>query len=305
MPPLPPLKALQAFEAAARLKSFKAAASELHVTPAAVSQQIRGLEEMIGTALFHRLPREIALTEAGARAAPVLAEGFRRIADGATLMRASPDDRTLTVSVSPSLCSRWLVPRLHRFKAACPGIALRLDATDVNATFAGDGVDCAIRYGRGHYSGLESVLLRRDTYVPVCSPRFLDENGPFRAPGDLARRSLIHLLWSTEPEATPSWSEWLRAAGVSETSVPPGPTFSADSMALQAALDGQGVALASRLLAEDDLRHGRLVTPFPEVAPTIPRFALYLVFPAHRRDDLRVTAFLDWLREELEGAATA
>ncbi|MEJ1161281.1 transcriptional regulator GcvA [Prosthecomicrobium sp. N25] len=298
MPPLPPLKALQAFEAAARHLSFKEAARELHVTPAAVSQQVRALEDRMGRPLFRRGTRAVSLTETGAAAAPVLRSAFLRMEEAARLMQTRPPERVLTVSVAPSFCARWLVPRLHRFRAAYPDCDLRLDATDALADFVDGGIDVALRYGRGRYPGLQSVLLREDEFLPVCAPSYLETVGPLEEPRDLARCTLIHLDWSMERAASPDWGAWLAAAGVSGADASRGPRFSADMMALQAAVDGQGVTLASRLLAKDDLRAERLVQLFPDRSATSSSFSLYLVFPSERREDPRVVAMLDWLQEE-------
>lgn len=298
MASLPPLKSFQAFEAAARHLSFKEAARELNVTPAAISQQIRALEDRMGRPLFRRGTRAVSLTEAGAAAAPVLREAFLRMEEAARLMRTLPPGRVLTVSVAPSFCARWLVPRLHRFRAAHPYCDLRLDATDAQADFVHGGIDVAIRYGRGRYPGLSSVLLREDEFLPVCAPTYLAAAGPFEEPGDLASCTLIHLDWSMERAASPDWGAWFAAAGAHGIDATRGPRFSADMMALQAAVDGEGVTLASRLLAEDDLRAGRLVRLFPDRAAAPAVFSLFLVCPPERRDDPRVVALLDWLREE-------
>lgn len=252
----------------------------------------------MGRPLFRRGTRSVSLTEAGAAAAPVLREAFLRMEEAARLMRARPPGRVLTVSVAPSFCARWLVPRLHRFRAAHPDCDLRLDATDAQADFAHGDIDVAIRYGRGRYPGLASVLLRADEFLPVCAPAYLAATGPLEEPRDLARCTLIHLDWSMERAASPDWGAFFAAAGAHGIDAIRGPRFSADMMALQAAVDGQGVALASRLLAEDDLRAGRLLQLFPERPAAPAAFSLYFVCPPERREDPRVMALLDWLREE-------
>lgn len=298
MAPLPPLKALQAFEVAARHLSFKDAAHELNVTPAAVSQQIRALETFLGSPLFHRGTREVSLTAVGLNAAPILRDAFALIRSAVQQMQVNPLDRVLTVSVAPSFCARWLVPRLHRFRAAYPDCDLRLDATDALADFMHGGIDVAVRYGRGQYPGTQTRLLQNDVFLPVCAPSYARAAGLGDHPADLNRCALIHLEWSQERAASPDWGAWLSAAGVSMANAQRGPRFSADMMALQAAVDGQGVMLASRLLAQDDLRAGRLVHLFPHIPPVPSAFALYLVFRSERQQDPRIAALLDWLQAE-------
>lgn len=297
---LPPLKSLHAFEVAARHLSFKDAARELNVTPAAVSQQIRALEDWVGQPLFRRGTRAVSLTDIGLAAAPILHDAFQRMSDAVRIMRARQPSRVLTVSVAPSFCARWLVPRLQRFRETHSDYDLRLDATDAQADFVHGGIDVAIRYGRGRYAGLESVLLRADEFLPVCSPSYLEAVGPISEFADLLRCTLIHLEWSNERAASPDWGTWFADVGVRDADTARGPRFSADMMALQAAGAGQGVTLASSLVAEDDLRAGRLVRLFPDNPATPALFSLYLVFPSQHRKDPRIEALLNWLQKELQ-----
>ena len=302
MAPLPPLNGLRAFDAAARHLSFRKAAEELSVTPAAVSQQIRQLEERYGVELFHRLTRAVELTEAGRAAAPAIREGFARLTEGAeTLARARPG-RVVTVSVAPSFAAKWLLPRLERFRARHPELDMRIDASDQPASFAGDGVDIALRYGRGSYPGLVAECLLSETTFPVCSPALLERGPALAAPEDLRHHTLLHVQWKMEQELAPNWRMWLRAAGATGVDAERGPRFSYDSLAVQAAMEGQGVALAGRALVERDLADGRLIQPFPADTAQATAFSYFVVYPEGRGDEPRVRAFRDWVMEEV-GAA--
>jgi len=296
---LPPLNSLRAFEAAARHLSFKKAAEELHVTPAAVSHQIRTLEEYCGTPLFHRLARALRLTEAGQAALPLLREGFDKLAEAAEAMRAEERAGILTVSVAPTFGAKWLIPRLDRFRAMHPEFDVRIDATDALVNFAGDGVDVALRYGRGTYRNLRSECLMPEVAFPVCSPRLLERDPPLTRPEDLRHHTLLHVQWRTEDDAAPSWRMWLRAAGVEGVDAERGPRFSVQGMALEAAIEGQGVALAGAALVGGDLRAGRLVRPFPPSLSQATAFSYYLVYPEAKAGDPKVMAFRDWVRAEV------
>ncbi len=212
--PLPPLNSLRAFEAAARHLSIKKAAKELHVTPAAVSHQVRTLEEYCGRPLFRRLVRALRLTEAGQAALPLLREGFDKLAEAADAMRAEERGGILTISVVPTFGAKWLIPRLDRFHAMHPEFDVRIDATDALVTFAGDGVDVALRYGRGTYRSLRSECLMPEVALPVCSPRLLERGAPLSRPEHLRHHTLLHVQWKMEDDAAPNWRMWLRAAGV-------------------------------------------------------------------------------------------
>lgn len=302
---LPPLNSLRAFEAAARHLSFKRAAEELRVTPAAISQQVRTLEEYCGNALFRRLTRALRLTEAGEAALPALREGFDKLAEAAAAMRAERRVGILTVSVPPSFGAKWLVPRLERFRTAHPELDVRIDATDALTSFAEDGVDVALRYGRGVYRGLVAERLMGEVAFPVASPELIERGPPLKRPEDLRRHTLLHVQWRSDDEAAPNWRMWLRAAGVEGVDVERGPRFSLESMAIEAAIEGQGVALVSGTLVAADLAAGRLVRPFPPSVCEATAFAYYLAYPEAKAGDARVTAFRDWVLAEVErdGAA--
>lgn len=296
---LPPLNSLRAFEAAARHLSFKKAAAELHVTPAAVSQQVRALEDYYGVQLFRRLTRALRLTDAGQAALPPLREGFDKLGEAAERLDGYTDSGVLTVSVPPSFGAKWLVPRLERFRAAHPEYELRIDATDAIVDFDADGVDVALRYGRGVYDRLAAERLMSDVTFPVCSPRLAEAEPPLGCPQDLVRHTLLHVRWKLESEYAPNWRMWLRAAGVDGVDAERGPRFSVESMAVQAAIEGHGVALVSGALVADDLKAGRLVRPFAPALTDATAFSYYLVYPPANAADPKVEAFRQWILEEV------
>ena len=296
---LPALNALRAFEVSARHLSFRLAAEELSVTPAAVSQQVRGLERQLGLALFHRRVRALELTAAGRAALPHLSDGFERLLAGVEAMRLADRTDFLTVSVAPSFGARWLVPRLERLRRAHPEFEVRIDAKDALANFASDGVDVAVRYGRGVYpSAVSECLLVVDAF-PVCSPALLAGRAPLERPADLAGWPLLHSSWADLPDAVPGWAMWLRAAGADGVDPAPGPRLGSDSMLVEAALAGQGVALASDALAGDELAAGRLVRPFPPALFERTAFCYHLVYPERHRTTAKVQAFRAWLFDEI------
>jgi LysR family transcriptional regulator, glycine cleavage system transcriptional activator len=291
---LPPLNALRAFEAAARHLSFAKAAVELHVTAAAISHQIKGLEDDLGTKLFRRATRAVVLTEAGQALLPPLRDGFDRIAAGVTALQALDRRGILTVSSAPSFAARWLVPRLGLFHARHPDIDVRVSATMALVDFARDGVDLAIRYGRGKYPGLHVERLMRDEMFPVLSPALRRRGPKLRKPDDLRHFTLLH---DESPIATPDWTMWLKAAGATQVDPSRGTRFNSFDLILTAAIAGEGVALARSSLAATELSAGRLVQPFSLRLST--DLATYFVCPPAALKSQRVAAFKDWLFEEI------
>lgn len=296
---LPPLTSLKAFEAAARHLSFTRAAEELHVTQAAVSHQVKALEDFLGQPLFMRLTRALELTPAGEGYAPVLKEAFESI-ERATRRLMEDQDRqgVLNVSVSPTFLSRWLIPRLAGWQEAHPEIELRLVSTPKLADFVRDGVDVAIRHGRGVWPGLTAIRLFQARSVPVASPKLLNGPTPLKVPDDLARHTLLHDL--VEPD---NWRIWLMAAGVKDIDPDRGMRFGTGAEAIQAAVEGAGVALARRALIRRDIEEGRLTVPF--AIPTPKNFAFYLVFPDGAAKRPKVKAFCDWALAEAKADALA
>lgn len=293
---LPSLNALRAFEAAGRHLSVSRAAQELHVTPAAISHQIKALEAYLGVALFRRRNRALLLTDAGQACLPGLREGFERLAEAVDAARSQVADRPLTVSVAPSFGAKWLVPRLDRFAAAHPGIDVRLDASTRLVDPRREDVDLCIRYGPGLYSGLFVERLMAEEVVPVCSPALRRGPRGLHAPADLCRHVLLHYDAPRGGDGLPDWSMWLAAAGVKGCDVSRGPRFTMASMAVQAAIAGQGVALAGSVLVADDIAAGRLVKPFEMSFPA--KFAYYMVCSPAAAEQPRIMAFRRWLRDE-------
>ena len=295
---LPPLNGLRAFEVAARHLSISAAATELHVTPAAVSQQIKGLEGQLGVPLFRRLNRALALTEHGRLLLPGLSEGLDRIADAVAMVRAAQEGGPLTVTTNPSFASKWLIPRIDRFQKTHPGIEVRLLASMELADFRADDVDCGIRFGRGRYEGVESVWLMSEEVFPVCSPKLLEGEHPLTCLAELKHHPLLHDATPNMHDVAPDWRMWLQAAGVEDADPDHGLSLSPWTMVVEAAIEGQGVALGRRQLLSADLAAGRLVRPFDLGLP-IP-FSHWLVYPPEALGRSKVRAFRDWIVAEAE-----
>ncbi|MEM8985742.1 MAG: transcriptional regulator GcvA [Pseudomonadota bacterium] len=299
---LPPLTALRAFEAAARRLSFTKAAEELNVTPGAISQQIKILEDYIGVPLFRREKRALLLTDGAQASLPLLREGFDRLAEGASLLKPAGKSGRLAVSVAPSFAAKWLVPRVDAFQEAHPEIDVWISADMDVVDFATDDIDLAIRYGAGRYPGLAAELLMREAVLPVCAPALIDANGPIAAPQDLERHTLLHDGSVEYDESCPTWSMWLRAAGVKDVDGLRGPRFNQSSLVIEAALAGKGVALAKAAIARADLDAGRLVAPFEETTPI--EFAYYIVCPPTKAAAPHAQAFIAWLKEEAKKDVT-
>ena len=296
MKQLPPLNALRVFEAAARHLSFTKAAEELHVTPGAVSQQIKALEDFLQTPVFRRHKRALLLTDEAQASLPILREGFDKLMEAGEILAKKADAGRLTVSVAPSFASKWLVPRLDRFQEAHPDIDVWVSA-DMNVVdFAIDDVDIAIRYGGGRYQGLVTEHLMAEKIVPVCSPQLLTGNNPLKTPADLVHHTLLHDSSNDKDPGCPTWPMWLKAAGVTGVDGARGPKFNQSSLVIEAAVAGKGVALAKAQLALADLEAARLVIPFDMSSPSA--FAYYVVHPESRGSSPAVKAFKTWLREE-------
>ena len=295
---LPPLNAIRAFEAAGRHLSFTKAADELNVTAAAISQQIRNLEDIVGVPLFRRMTRAVMLTDAGQEALPLLGEGFDKLLDGVKKMQAHENAGVLTVSAAPSFAAKWLVRRLPHFQDQYPDIRIRIDPTLHLADFERDNVDIGIRFGEGNYKGLRTDLLIQENTLPVCSPRLLEGTHPLKQPGDLRHHRLLHCDWGYQDGEQPNWAMWLQMAGVEDVDPTRGPTFTTEVLALEAAIDGQGIALANRKIIANDLAEGRLVLPFDLTLTS--KYGFYVVCPEASADLPKNAAFREWLLEEAE-----
>jgi LysR family glycine cleavage system transcriptional activator len=297
---LPPLNALRAFEAAARHLSFKKAADELHVTPAAIGHQIKNLEDFLGVPLFRRLNRAVLLTDAAQACLPDLREGFERLAVGVDRIRTHGGRRLLVVTVAPTFAIKWLVPRLMHFQAEHPEITVRVETTTTMVDLMRGGVDLAIRFCGAVGAGLAAETLFDEEVAPVCAPHLLEGKHPLRRPDDLRMHTLIHLEGETTDPSQPSWQTWLDAAGVTRVDLDRGLLFTQTITAAQAAIDGQGVALLGRTCLLDDLAAGRLIRPFDLGFPVT--YAYRLVSPQAAFDTPNVKAFRTWLRAEAEAS---
>lgn len=290
---LPPLNALRAFEAAARHLSFTRAASELNVTQAAISHQIKTLEDHLGTPLFRRLSRALVLTEAGQSLFPAVREALDGLAEAAARLRAHQAGGTLTVSTLPSFAVKWLVPRMSRFQDRHPEIDLRISAKEYLVDFARDGIDVAIRFGSGDWPRVRAEWMANEELLPVCSPSLLPD---LRSPGDLTRATLLHEEM-LPLGSFPTWRHWLATAGVQGVDASRGPRFSHTHLMLQAAIDGRGVALGQALIVADDLAAGRLVAPFQFRLPA--GFGYFIACPPAAMDRPKIKAFREWVFAEM------
>src|SRR5665213_601586 len=292
---LPSLNGLRAFEAAARHLSFTVAADELNVTQTAISHQIRRLEEELGIRLFIRQNRALALTPEARNYLPGIRAAFNDLRLATDQLLRKDGDHVLTVSTLASLAAKWLLPRLSAFQETHPGIDVRITTSTGLVDFRTGGVDAAIRYGRGHWAGVRADWLMADELFPVCSPALLAGGRPLRSPQDLAEHTLLHTSGGYDDD----WRLWLTAAGLpSNISKLPGLTFDLIFLTVQAAIDGQGVALGRTSYVADDIAKGRLVVPFKIALPADAGF--YLVSPESRTDTPKLAAFRQWLKASLQ-----
>ncbi len=293
---LPPLKSLQAFEAAARWLSFSRAAEELYVTPAAISQQIKQLESYLGIALFHRMTRAVQLTEEAKIVLPLLTEGFDKLAEAVERLAREEEAGLLTVSSAPTFAIKWLVHHLTDFSNKYPDIDVRLDAALETREFQRDGIDVSIRLGMGDYPGMHVARIFGEEVSPVCSPKLMDGAKPLRSFGDLKNHRLLHVEWGNLTLQSPDWRIWAKAAGIEDIDVNRGPRFTVESMAIEAAINGDGVALVSHSAVVEDLRAGRLVRPFDLAVQS--DIAYWLVCPHSHLRRAKVRVFCEWLLAE-------
>ncbi len=299
---LPPLNALRAFEAAQRHMSFQKAAAELFVTPAALSYQIRQLEEHLNTKLFNRLNRAVELTTEGRMIASGIEESFGLLKRTLTGLRRRQDNNILVISAGPAFTSKWLTPRLYRFLARWPDIDVRISATLKNADLTAGDVDIGLRFGNGNYEGCTSVKLLEECLMPMCSPRLLTGHGAISDPADLARHTLIHDDTHTNMGmfSLPSWKQWVQKAGVADVvNVERGSHFNVADLALDAAAAGVGVVLGRKVLADDDIKAGRLAIPFELKLKA--DYAFFVVVAEPRVNETNIKRFTDWVCEEAQG----
>ena len=292
---LPPLPAVRAFEAAARLGGFQNAAAELHVTAGAVAHQVKLLEGWLGVALFQRLPRGVALTRAGEQYARALRPLLDGIAEASETVKRQGDERVVTVTSVPSLVTRWLMPRLGRLREQHPEVDMRVLASLHPVDFLREGVDVAIRLGPGPYPGMKADPLMEEWFAPVCSPAFKAAAGELRTPADLLRQPLLHDELDMRIPDEIIWPRWFKAFGI-QYNGPMQPSFSHTYLTLEAAAAGQGIALGAEPFMAEDLKSGRLVYALPERVRGPYRFWLLRLPEAEARP--AVKAFCDWILSE-------
>lgn len=295
---LPPLNAIRAFEATARHLSFTKAAAELNVTPAALSHQVKGLEDHLGLQLFIRKTRAIELTDAGRNCFPGVHSGLRQISDSIGQLLKVEDDRLLVISCGPGFAAKWLAPRLYRFLEAYPSIDARVAPSLRFSDFDSDGVHVSIRFGDGDYPDMHVDHLVEDFAMPLCSQRYLDDHGPIEAPEDLMDKTLIHDDALQFLPDSPSWPAWFKAQGLDAANADRGMHFTHADHALDAALDGAGVVLGRRVLSARDRKFGQLIAPIDFALPIGRSF--HFVCPRKNLKLPNVSAFRSWLLDEMD-----
>jgi len=287
---LPSLNALRAFEAAARHLNFTKAADELFVTQAAISHQIKHLEEQLGTMLFRRMNRQLLLTDAGQTLLGPMTEAFDRIAAGVERLDRQQSEGVLSVSTLESIAATWLVPRLAQFRAANPEIELRLSISDQVTDFDRDNMDMAIRYGPGGWPKVASIKLSEEDIFPVMAPGLAEKGPPLTTPADLLNYPLIH------EDLAETWEQWFAAVGMPSARVPSGTFLPHSNLVMQAVLAGEGVALGRSFLIAPEIAAGRLYRPFDVSIPA--SSAYYLVAPEGADSQPKIRAFQDWIIAE-------
>jgi LysR family glycine cleavage system transcriptional activator len=284
---LPPLHAFRTFEAAARHGNFTRAAAELHITHGAISHQMKALEHELGVTLFRRRGRGVQLTEPGRDLAATVRDALDRIERGVEQLRGRTH-RALTISVLPAFATHWLIPRLTDFNSRHPDIDINVRASPVLSDFALEDVDLAVRYGGGKWPGVQAIQLAHEDVFPVCSPRFNDGRLPATL-AELAQAKLLHT--PLQP-----WDEWFAALGVTVIQERRSMTFTETDILLRAAINGLGIALSRRLLAQPELDAGRLVRPVPQSVRADRSY--FIVYPDTAEPAPRLVLFRDWLLEQ-------
>jgi LysR family glycine cleavage system transcriptional activator len=288
---LPPLNAVRSFEAAARYESFTRAAEELHVTQSAVSQQVKALEAQLGVKLFNRERQRLKITPAGRDYLVEIREALDHVGAATERLMQRHSAGALTVSTSQDFAAKWLVHRLARFAAAHPGIDLRVSATMHNVDFAREDVDVAVRHGDGNWPGLDATRLCAEQIFAVCSPKLLAGRDRLRRPADVLKWPLVRL-----EDQSKAWERWFALAGVAAPERLAGPVLNRASMLIDAAIDGQGIALARTTLAAWDLISGRIVRPFDLSWP--PAGTYWILSPKATAKVEKIGRFRDWLLGE-------
>jgi LysR family glycine cleavage system transcriptional activator len=298
------MRALRTLEAAGRHLNFTRAALELGLTPAAVSHQIKEFEGQLGLALFSRTSRTIELTEAGMLIHEAASEALERMARAvARARRIKRGAMAIRVTADATFASKWLLPRIDRFRKREPQFELRFDISEELRDFGYDDIDIGIRFGAGVYPGLMAERLFDNVIIPVCSPLLLKNGPPLAEPRDLLHHTLVHIEWSRQGVTWPNWHMWMAAAGIEDFDDSQCVLFEDSSHVVHAALEGNVVALADFAMVANDLSAGRLVRPFDIGVKMPPEFAYHLVYPLESAADPRIKAFRDWIVEEARGGA--
>ena len=294
---LPPLNSLRSFEAAGRHLSITRAAQELAVTQAAVSHQVKALEEHLGVHLFKRLPRKLILTMAGATLLPVISDSLDVISSTVTAIRRDSGTEKLSIRLAPSFAAKWLSPRLGTFQHEQPNIDLVLNHSNEAVDFRHSDIDLAITYGRGQWPEVVAEPVLSIDFFPVCSPNYLKSDRPLTDIDNLRHYTLLH-------DATyQNWTTWLNLAGLDDIEPRHGPILDDTNVLIQAAIDGQGIALGSAIFIADHLESERLIRPFDLVLES--EYAYYVVCPEEHLKRPAVQAFWDWVLSERESATAA
>ena len=294
---LPSLNALRAFEAAARYGSFTRAAEELGVTSAAVGQQVRGLEENLGIQLFYRSLDGLDLTTEAKTALPQIRQGFDLLSEGVQTLISIHDQDRLSISVAPTFAIKWLVPRLHHFYEKHPGIELRFDTSMRYADIVRGESDLAIRFGIGPYNGLRKERLLEEYVLPLCSPKLCLGGGDIRDVTDLHHFTLLHVDGETRDKSWLDWPSWGNRHNLDATKLKEGPRFTQSTMALQAAVQGQGIVLCGITFSIDEILAGNLVAPFGARCVSKTRFTYDLVYLPARAKHPAFVSFQRWIKE--------
>lgn len=293
------LNALRAFEAAARHRSFVAAAEELHVTASAISQQVRTLEDYLGIRLFVRTATGVVPTPQALEAYADVQRGLGHLATALGRMKGDYRDNVVTLTAPISFAAKWLMPRIERFHEAYPDLDLRLDTSNRLSDYAAEGIDLGVRYGHGRYPGLVSEKLLDEELFPVCSPALLPLEGSKSASELLASMTLIHDTAIDFDPAYPSWRSWLDAHGMRDLDASRGLRFNSTVLAIQAAVDGRGIVLGRSVAVAADLQTGRLVRPFEGTQAT--QCAYHVVHLPGALEHPKIRALRDWLFAEAKG----
>lgn len=291
------MNALRALEASARHRSFSAAAKELNVTPAAVGQLVRALENWVGEDLFYRKNSgkfRLVPTKTAELALPEIRDGLEKLLLGLEKLKEKPDSNILTVTVSPAFAAKWLLPRIEKFQNMWPDIDVRLDISTNSLDFALREIDIGVRYGSGDWSGLIAEKFMEEEIYPICSPKLLQK----RMPLDLSHETLIHDRSMEYHNGYTSWELWLEKAGFTNVDTSRGMQINNSAAVIQSVINGHGIALARSVMAHDDLAAGRLVRLFPDVQ-FMSKLSYYIVYRAECASMSKQKAFRHWLFEEV------